>query len=120
MEEGVEFAEADPELSPPFFDFFDFFEVVVAATAPGGMSHFLGLPRFFLPVKGSMGLLPLGTGFPSASKMRLLGGGTVPSGLGLGGRPRRFLPVTGSIRMSTLERGIDDGSPPQGTTENTN
>ena len=48
-----------------------------------------------------MGLEPLGIGLPFGSKtILLLGGGKVPSALGLGGRPLLFLPVSGSTLIS--------------------
>ena len=55
----------------------------------------------YVPVAGSMGLEPLGIGLPFGSKtILLLGGGKVPSALGLGGRPLLFLPVSGSTLIS--------------------
>ena len=55
----------------------------------------------YIPVAGSMGLEPLGIGLPLGSKtILLLGGGKVPSALGLGGRPLLFLPVSGSTLIS--------------------
>ena len=65
-----------------------------------GISDFFGLPRFFFPVTGSMGLEPFGSGLPNSSTRLRLGAGILPSGRGLGGRPRLFFPVRGSIRSS--------------------
>ena len=75
------------------------------AACAANTSAFLGRPRFFLPVAGSIGLLPRGMGLPFSSTTRRLGGGRLPSARGLGGRPRRFRPVKGSKRMST-ERSL--------------
>ena len=63
-------------------------------------SHFFGRPRFFFPVRGSIGLLPLGRGTPFSSTILRFGAGTEPSGRGFGGLPLFFFPVSGSMRFS--------------------